>query len=163
MNSTIFKKILVGLTLIGTTGVAFHTSAHERYPAGQVYVRPAPARSYDYVYYPSHQVYFAPRARTWYWTDGGHWRSGLHLPFGININLGGVPIQLQSALPYYDHVYVEQRYGRPWRSTHHNRYGHRERRDYDDKYERRSERNGRDRYDNDRIDNNGRGEGRHRW
>jgi len=150
MKALLLKKLLISLAVAGSSLMAVNASAHDRYSPVQVYSRPAPVQFYDYVYYPSHQVYFSPRARTWYWSEGRHWRSGVRLPFGININLGGVPIQLRSALPYYDHIYVEQRYGRPWRSAHHDYY--RDRRDFDDRYER-----------HDRHDRDHRHHDRNRW
>jgi hypothetical protein len=156
MTNHLFRKLLISIALVGVSAHALNANAHDRYSPVQVYSRPAPVQFYDFVYYPSHQVYFSPRARTWYWSEGAHWRSGGRLPFGIDLNLGSIPIQLRSALPYYDHVYVEQRYGRPWRMTHHDRYDYRERRDFDSRYERH------DRY-NRRDDQEHRHDGRNRW
>ncbi len=156
MKNQLFSKLLISMALIGVSTIALNAHAHDRYPPAPVYSRPAPVQFHDFVYYPSHQVYFSPRARTWYWSEGAQWRSGGHLPFGINLNLGGIPIQLRSALPYYDHVYVEHRYGRPWRTTHHDRYDYRERRNFDRRYE-RHERNNR------RGDQEHWYDGRNRW
>ena len=87
---------------------------HPAAPARQV------VRSYNYVYYPSHQVYYAPAQGNWYWANGGSWQSGSRLPYGVNlnVNVGGVPVVLSSPRPYVEHVYVEQNYGRPWRDRH---------------------------------------------
>lgn len=161
MKRNTFKTILLSLAFMAAGSATLNANAHDRYPPAQLYSRPAPVQFYDYVYYPSHQVYFSPRARTWYWSEGAQWRSGVRLPFGININIGGLPVQLRSALPYYDHVYVEQRYGRPWRAAHY-RYDRREHRDRDDRYDGRFDRNDRD-FRHDRDDQGRRHDGHHRW
>lgn len=77
-------------------------------------------REYSYVYYPAQRVYYAPETHIWFWMNGGNWQFGIHLPgqIQINMNAGGVPIILSSSRPYTEHVYVEERYGRPWRETH---------------------------------------------
>ncbi|WP_423707883.1 hypothetical protein [Undibacterium sp. WLX3042] len=78
---------------------------------------PEPVRNYNYIYYPSHQVYFSPQSQTWYWSDGRGWEANNRLPYFISIDarFGGIPVVLSSARPYVYHQYVEQRYGRPWR------------------------------------------------
>ncbi|MFZ6798230.1 hypothetical protein [Undibacterium sp. Di24W] len=156
MKNHLFKKLLIAMALVEVSAVTLNANAHDRYSPVQVYSRPAPVQFYDFVYYPSHQVYFSPRARTWYWSEGALWRSGGRLPFGIDLKLGGIPIQLRSALPYYDHVYVEQRYGRPWRTTHYDHHDYLERRDFDDRYGRHHRYNRRDDLEN-------RHDGHSRW
>lgn len=107
--------------------------AHDRYvPVYQErgYTRYAPIVSeYQYIYYPHQQVYFSPLRRQWFWSNGGAWQSAAYLPSYISIDtrLGGVPITLRSERPYFDHVYVERIYGRPWRASHayHDYYGSR--------------------------------------
>ncbi len=32
------------------------------------------AKEYRYVYYPHHEVYYAPATQHWFWLDGGRWR-----------------------------------------------------------------------------------------
>ena len=83
---------------------------HDRYEA-------EPVRNYNYIYYPSRQVYFSPQSQTWYWTDGRRWEANNRLPYFINIDarFGGIPVVLSSPQPYVYHQYVEQNYGRPWR------------------------------------------------
>ncbi len=80
---------------------------------------------YAHVYYPSYRAYYSPHSRTWFWLEGARWRSGVRLPFHINLQVGGVPIQLSSAIPYYEHRYIERRYPRPIyieRDRHHHRH-----------------------------------------
>lgn len=84
--------------------------------------RPAPApyevvHNYNYVYYPSQQVYYSPDNGAWYWSNGRGWVSGFNLPYSFRVDLrnGGVPVVLRSPRPYVEHAYVEQTYGRPWR------------------------------------------------
>jgi hypothetical protein len=38
------------------------------------------AKQYHYVYYPRHEVYYAPSSQLWFWLDGGNWRVGAGLP-----------------------------------------------------------------------------------
>jgi hypothetical protein len=84
-------------------------------------------REYRYVYYPAQQVYYAPAQQTWFWMNGGNWQFGLNLPnqFHVAAN-AGVPVMLQSPQPYVQHVYVEERYGRPWREKHNEKHHHKE-------------------------------------
>ena len=43
-------------------------------------------------YYPDEEVYFVPETRVYWWSVGGEWRSGPHVPDGLklgaSINLG---------------------------------------------------------------------------
>ena len=76
-------------------------------------------REYQYVYYPERQVYYAPATQTWFWLNGGNWQVGINLPQQYHVYPAeGVPVVLQSSRPYVEHVYVEERYGRPWREKH---------------------------------------------
>ncbi|WP_147375796.1 hypothetical protein [Noviherbaspirillum cavernae] len=86
------------------------------------------AREYRYVYYPAQQVYYAPQSRSWFWLNGGNWQAGINLPsrFQVNASNGGVSITLDSSRPYVKHVYVEERYGRPWREKHGHGHKHKE-------------------------------------
>lgn len=71
------------------------------------------AKQYRYVYYPDYQVYYAPETRMWFWLGGGQWRAGVSLPTGIAV--GGVPsvsLVLDTGVPYEQHDYVVQQYGR---------------------------------------------------
>ena len=77
------------------------------------------ARSYRYVYYPAQQVYYAPEQGLWFWMSGSNWRFGANLPMQFQAgSASGVSVTLASTRPYTEHVYVEERYGRPWREKH---------------------------------------------
>ena len=119
MKSTLLSKLLLAAALVcGVSAQAAY--AHDRYDNGWRPAPPAPhvVRSYNYVYYPAQQVYYSPAQRNWYWANGRGWEVGSRLPYGVNlnVNVGGIPIVLRSDRPYVEHVYVEQTYGRPWRS-----------------------------------------------
>lgn len=68
---------------------------------------------HHYTYYPRGEVYYAPATRTWFWLDGGNWRSGIRLPldFQAYIHTGGISIELGSDRPYVEHSYVVEHYG----------------------------------------------------
>jgi len=59
-------------------------------------------KKHDYVYYGDHDIYFAPDTKTYYWQEGGNWRSGMELPAESRayIRTGGVKIQLDTDKPY---------------------------------------------------------------
>lgn len=96
------------------------TFAHDRYAPVYQGSRYAPVvNEYAYIYYPHQQVYFSPLRRQWFWLTAGNWQSAAYLPPSIRVDARwGVPITLRSERPYYDHVYVERTYGRPWRNSH---------------------------------------------
>lgn len=98
-------------------------------PAHGYRAKQATVREYKYVYYPAQQVYYAPATHSWFWLNGGNWQVGVNLPvqFRGYVSSGGVPVALHSSRPYTEHVYVEERYGRPWREKHHHRHGHADR------------------------------------
>ncbi len=68
---------------------------------------------HQYTYYPRGEVYYAQESRTWFWLDGGNWRSGISLPapFEAYVRVGGVNIELGSDRPYVEHRYVIEHYG----------------------------------------------------
>ena len=116
-------------------------SAHDRehewrrdYPP--MYQR-EPIRQYNYIYYPAQQVYYSPDYRTWYWANGAGWQFSNALPYYLNVDMrfGGVPVILNSARPYSEHLYVEQTYGRPWRESREQRYYRPNERRYEDRHE----------------------------
>jgi len=87
------------------------------------------AKRYRYVYYPRHEVYYAPESRLWFWLDGGRWRFGASLPTGIVVaGTPGVSVVLGTELPYEDHAYMVERYG----GRRHERERYRYRREDDD-------------------------------
>lgn len=111
------------------------------------------AHAYRYVYYPQRQVYYAPETRSWFWLSGGNWQAGVTLPsqYQAYVTSGGVSISLNASRPYVQHVYVEERYGRPWRAEHrHERRGREDWRGHD---EWRNDQRG---HDGDHGRNNGR-------
>lgn len=80
------------------------------------------AKHYRYVYYPQHEVYYAPASQLWFWLDGGQWRVGASLPRGIVVaGVPGVSLVLATERPYEMNGYVVERYGYP-RRHHHRRH-----------------------------------------
>lgn len=70
------------------------------------------AKEYRYVYYPRHEVYYAPETQLWFWLDGGRWRVGASLPAGVVVaGVPGVSVVLGTERPYEDHAYVVEHYG----------------------------------------------------
>ncbi|MFZ3003580.1 MAG: hypothetical protein WA071_24915 [Undibacterium umbellatum] len=132
--SQLFKGLLATLVICSaSTSTVFANDAYGRehrwHPAPPVH---HVARNYNYVYYPSHQVYYAPAQGSWYWANGRGWETGRRLPYGLNLDVrvGGVPIVLSSPRPYVEHVYVEQTYGHPLRDRHEWRHGRRHEREW---------------------------------
>lgn len=146
---TIRNIILTAVVI--SSGFCLPSFAHDHYRYQQQEWHAAPvyqqeARAYDYIYYPSQQVYFSPSNNNWFWVGGNGWQVSTRLPNHINLDLrfGGVPISLHSERPYFEHAFVERSYGRPWRESFEARSyydppRHDERR-YDRYYEQRGER-----------------------
>jgi hypothetical protein len=69
-------------------------------------------KKHDYVYYGDHDIYFAPETRTYFWREGGDWRSGAELPAENRayIRSGGVKIQLDTDRPYERNDWVIEHY-----------------------------------------------------
>jgi hypothetical protein len=67
---------------------------------------------HQFVYYGDHDIYFAPDTKTYYWQEGGNWRSGLELPAESRayIRTGGVKIQLDTDKPYERNDWVIEHY-----------------------------------------------------
>lgn len=77
------------------------------------------AKQYRYVYYPQHEVYYAPATQLWFWLDGGGWRVGTTLPSRIVVGgFDGVSIVLGTERPYEMNTYVVERYGGHHRHRH---------------------------------------------
>ena len=96
-------------------------SEYHRYRTYPVREIPSSAVSYSYTYYPSQQVYYSPRGRVWFWNERGEWRSGKRLPRVNRLQSDpGIAVMLRTDRPYTQHVYVEHKYGHPWRKRHHN-------------------------------------------
>jgi len=67
---------------------------------------------HQFVYYGDHDIYFAPDTKTYYWQEGGNWRSGMELPAESRayIRTGGIKIQLDTDKPYERNDYVIEHY-----------------------------------------------------
>lgn len=112
MNSRIALRPLLLLLFLSSTAVCVTASAHDRDDHRYKY-RSEHVRTYQHIYYPAYRSYYSPHSRTWFWLSGSRWYSGTNLPFGIDVQIGGIPISLNTAIPYYEHRYVETRYAQP--------------------------------------------------
>jgi len=67
---------------------------------------------HNYVYYPEHDIYFAPESKTYYWMSNGNWISGTTLPPEDMpyVRSKGVTIELDTDRPYERHEYVIAHY-----------------------------------------------------
>ena len=114
------SHILFAAALV--TGLGFGLPAQAEPPpwAPAHGYRAQQAQSHRYVYYPERQVYYAPDTRSWFWLNGGNWQAGVTLPrqYQAYVTSGGISISLNESRPYVQHGYVEQNYGRPWRTSH---------------------------------------------
>jgi hypothetical protein len=112
--------LAAGLLATGTVQASspHHAPAHG-HPAKRVH-------HHKYVYYPAQQVYYAPANRAWFWLNGGTWHVGAHLPVRYHgyRQHQGIPVTLGTSRPYIQHVYVDKRYGRPWREKHRHTHAH---------------------------------------
>lgn len=82
------------------------------------------AKLHRYIYYPRHEVYYAPSSQLWFWLDGGNWRAGAGLPSRIVVaGLPAVSIVLGTERPYEMNRYVVERYGKRHRHRHHDHDG----------------------------------------
>lgn len=116
-----FKNLVLAAFVI-FSGFCMPSFAHDRYHVQEWRAAPVyrqEIRAYDYIYYPSEQVYFSPSNNNWFWAGGNGWQVSTRLPRHINLDLrfGGVPISLHSERPYFEHAFVERSYGRAWRES----------------------------------------------
>jgi len=67
---------------------------------------------HHYVYYPEHDIYFAPDTKTYYYQINGNWTAGTTLPAEDMpyIRSRGVSIELDTDRPYERHDYVISHY-----------------------------------------------------
>jgi hypothetical protein len=90
---------------------------------GLAYAVPAPlhaeteasvtiTKKHHYVYYPEHEIYFAPDSKTYYWRSGDRWETGVTLPDADRayVTNGGVDIDLDVDRPYEKHEWVLKHY-----------------------------------------------------
>lgn len=167
------RRTIKNLSLIAVvigSGLCLPSYAHDHYRYQAQEWRAAPVyqqetRAYDYIYYPSQQVYFSPSNNSWFWAGGNGWQVSTRLPNNLSLDLrfGGIPISLHSERPYYEHAYVERSYGRPWRETYEVRsYNDAPRHDdwrYDKHHERRDDRGFNREHDRDEWHDRGRHHG----
>ena len=110
-------SLLIGLlmTLLGSLIFSANANADNRYHRHQA-AHQIKHKNYQYIYYPAHQIYYAPHTRQWYWNSGNRWQSAHYAPayFNVNLRIGGIPIHLQTALPYQEHAYVTRQYHYAW-------------------------------------------------
>jgi hypothetical protein len=71
---------------------------------------PAPAPTvYAYTYYPDQEVYFVPETGVYWWSVGGVWYSGPHVP--NNVVLGGsVKLRVDAPEPWRHHEVIVKQY-----------------------------------------------------
>lgn len=70
------------------------------------------AKQHHYIYYPRHEVYYAPASQLWFWLDDGRWRAGAYLPGSIVVTgLPAMSIVLGTERPWEMNTYVVERYG----------------------------------------------------
>ena len=104
-------KAIISSTILILGGLSIHAQADNRF-----YQKPQQThdrfQSHSYIYYPTQQAYYAPDTRLWYWNAGNRWHSAYVAPRFLNIDfrIGGIPIRLNTALPYHDHAYVVRNY-----------------------------------------------------
>jgi hypothetical protein len=67
---------------------------------------------HHYVYYPDHEIYFAPDSKTYYWRSGERWESGVTLPEADRgyVTTGGVELDIDADRPYEKHEWVLKHY-----------------------------------------------------
>lgn len=108
LNSALLTLILFASFSLPTTALAHpppwapahgYRAKHHRHHA----------KHYQYIYYPSSQVYFSPARRGYYYPYQGGWRYGPTIPVGIQLG-NGVSIQLGGPTPYVYHPTVIQQY-----------------------------------------------------
>lgn len=83
------------------------------------------AKQHHYVYYPRHEVYYAPSSQLWFWLDGRQWRTGADLPSRIVVaGLPGMSIVLGTERPYEMNTYVVRHYGKRHGKHRHRHHDH---------------------------------------
>jgi hypothetical protein len=80
---------------------------------------PSTLRTY-YEYYPDAEVYYEPQRHVYYWSEGGAWRSGAHVPQNFVLR-SSVRVDLNSPEPYRHHDEVRAKYPRQRQEEEHER------------------------------------------
>ena len=106
------------LSLIVTLGVGAFAMIAPRVSAADVVIHigadiaPAPVPVvYHYVYYPDEEAYYVPETRIYWWSVGGEWRSGSHVPDGIKLGTS-VKLDVDDRDPWRHHDVVVKHYPR---------------------------------------------------
>ena len=102
------KSIVAATALLGLA-VALPSFADED---KSVTVEKTTTTKHHYVYYPEHDIYFAPDTKTYYYQANGSWTSGTSLPAEDMpyIKSRSVQIELDTDRPYERHDYVIAHY-----------------------------------------------------
>jgi hypothetical protein len=75
-------------------------------------VAPAPNPIvYHYVYYPEEEAYFVPETHIYWWSVGGEWRSGPHVPDSIKLG-ASINLDVDDRDPWRHHEVIVKRYPR---------------------------------------------------
>ncbi|HSM75576.1 MAG TPA: hypothetical protein VK852_13105 [Desulfobacterales bacterium] len=74
----------------------------------------APAHGYrakhSYRYYPSREVYYDTGRRIYFYIENGLWKSGVSLPYHLQVDLGGFQtVEIYSDTPYAHHEKIQNR------------------------------------------------------
>ena len=97
--------------LVGVGGFAMITP---RVSAADVIIQlgPQPVPTpvvYHYVYYPEEEVYFVPETSVYWWSVGGEWRSGPHVPEGITLG-ANVKLDVDGRNPWQHHEVIRGKF-----------------------------------------------------
>ena len=99
------------------------------YEAPAVVVEPGYVEQDDFVYYPSHRMYYGSRSHLYYYQDGSAWVSR-PAPRGVSVNvlLGSPSVRMEfHDRPALHHTEIIRSYPRNWRSGP-GKHGHPEKR-----------------------------------
>lgn len=97
----------------GGVGIEWGSQQSDGYPEGRVAPPKgppphAPAHGYRakhcYRYYPSREVYYDTGRRLYFYIEGGLWKSGVSLPYHLQVDLGDYQtVEIYSDTPYAHH------------------------------------------------------------
>jgi hypothetical protein len=102
-----FKKLSAAVALAVGFAVAAPALVH-----AETETTVTVTKKHHYIYYPEHQIYFAPEAKVYYWRSGDKWESGVTLPESSRayVTTGGVELDLDVDRPYEKHEWVLAHY-----------------------------------------------------
>ena len=103
-----FKKLSTAVAL----AVGFAVAAPALVQAETETTVTTTTTKHHYMYYPEHEIYFAPDTKTYYWKSNGSWTSGTTLPPEDTafVRSKGITIELDTDKPYERHDYVIAHY-----------------------------------------------------